>query len=152
MAWLYGLTIASASVWLAGIAAAPLLLARGSKISILLYGLFSPLCHQKPERCFFLAGFPLAVCARCTGVYAGAWLGLAVRPFVRALSDLRPPRIAAFLALSFPLALDGAGNILGAWNSPPLVRFVSGLLGGLLLPFFFLAGIGALFAPRAKKK
>src|SRR5580765_8805054 len=32
------------------------------------------ICHQRPERSFHLAGAQLPVCARCTGVYAGAAL------------------------------------------------------------------------------
>jgi uncharacterized membrane protein len=29
-------------------------------------------CHQRPQRSFHLAGAPLPVCARCTGIYGGA--------------------------------------------------------------------------------
>lgn len=28
-------------------------------------------CHQKPERSFFIAGYQMPVCARCTGVFTG---------------------------------------------------------------------------------
>ena len=30
------------------------------------------LCHQRPERSFFLWGSQMPVCARCIGIYAGA--------------------------------------------------------------------------------
>src|SRR3954447_8038652 len=36
----------------------------------------SVVCHQKPERSFTLAGQPLPVCARCTGIYIGAALAV----------------------------------------------------------------------------
>jgi hypothetical protein len=33
-------------------------------------------CHQRPDRSFHLHGRPLAVCGRCTGVYASGAVGL----------------------------------------------------------------------------
>ncbi len=38
----------------------------------LVYVAGAVVCHQKPERSFLLAGQPLPVCARCTGIYIGA--------------------------------------------------------------------------------
>src|SRR5687767_6864982 len=35
------------------------------------YGAFGRVCHQIPERSFHVVGQPLAVCARCTGLYVG---------------------------------------------------------------------------------
>jgi uncharacterized membrane protein len=152
IARLYGLLLAAGVVGLAAVVAAPFLMARGSKAAAYIYAVFAPLCHQRPERCFFLAGFPLAVCARCTGIYLGAFLGLIARPFLRPLTDLRPPRAAAFLAASLPIAVDAAGSILGVWRSPGLLRFLTGLLWGPILPFYLLAGLSSLFASGAEKK
>jgi uncharacterized membrane protein len=41
-------------------------------------------CHQNPSRCLLIDGHPLALCARCLGVYAGflSW------PLVRRLNRL----------------------------------------------------------------
>lgn len=152
MRLLYGFSLLFSAAGLAAVVAAPLLMARGSRGAVFLYALFSPLCHQLPERCFFLAGFPLAVCARCAGIYSGAFLGLALRPWLGPLTDLRPPPRTAFLALSLPLAADAAGNFLGLWSSPAAWRFVVGLIWGPLLPLYFLAGLGGLFASRSEKK
>ncbi|MGE3841236.1 MAG: DUF2085 domain-containing protein [Vicinamibacterales bacterium] len=41
------------------------------------------LCHQRSERSFERVGVPLPVCARCTGVYVGSVLGLAVAAWGR---------------------------------------------------------------------
>jgi uncharacterized membrane protein len=40
---------------------------------------FIRLCHQRPERSLILAGFPVAICARCLGVYAGTASGCLLR-------------------------------------------------------------------------
>ena len=36
------------------------------------YGLGALVCHQRPERSFYLWGAQLPVCARCVGIYVGA--------------------------------------------------------------------------------
>ena len=60
-------------------------------LAALIYQAFSPLCHQVVERSFRFGDAPLAVCARCTGVYAGLLLGLVVYPLWRRLDDERMP-------------------------------------------------------------
>jgi uncharacterized membrane protein len=50
----------------AGTASAEQFLALG------VYQLGSIICHQRPERSFHLGSMPFPVCARCTGIYAGA--------------------------------------------------------------------------------
>ena len=32
---------------------------------------FAQSCHQQSTRCFWWAGFPMAICGRCLGVYLG---------------------------------------------------------------------------------
>jgi uncharacterized membrane protein len=149
---LHGLLLTLSAGWLLATAAAPFLMARGSKSAPLVYAVFSPLCHQDPGRCFRLAGFPLAVCARCTGVYFGFVLGLLLWPFAGRPSRPRLPSARAFLAATLPIALDGAGNAFGIWASPPGLRFAVGAVWGILLPFYGQAGLASLFAPRPEKK
>ena len=50
----------------------------GRAIVSLVYEIGRLVCHQRPERSFFLAGAQLPVCARCTGIYVGAALTGAV--------------------------------------------------------------------------
>jgi uncharacterized membrane protein len=51
---------------------------------------FSRVCHQEAGRSFWLWGAPVAVCARCLGIYlgaaAGAWFGWSRRVAVRFLA------------------------------------------------------------------
>lgn len=46
----------------------------GFAFAFVVYRIGSLICHQRPERSFFLFGAQLPVCARCAGIYAGAAL------------------------------------------------------------------------------
>src|SRR3712207_2658477 len=90
-AWLAALACAALLVGL--IVGAPLLRAGGFEASAAgVYGGFAFVCHQLGERSFHVAGFQMAVCARCFGLYAGALSGIAVYPlFVRPLARRELP-------------------------------------------------------------
>src|SRR3954465_2024069 len=57
------------------------------------------ICHQRPERTFFVHGQQMPVCARCTGLYLGAALAaplalLFAVPMASARGRLRRPPAA----------------------------------------------------------
>jgi uncharacterized membrane protein len=69
--------LAVASVaWLAAILLAPLAIASDRPMlsagAVGLYAAGARICHQRPDRCFWIHGRPMPVCARCSGLYAGA--------------------------------------------------------------------------------
>jgi uncharacterized membrane protein len=141
----YAFTIAGTLGWLAAIFLAPYLQSRAAgRAAAVLYALFAPVCHQIPGRSFFFRGFPLAVCGRCLGIYAGFLGGLALYPFLRGFSQLALPPTRLFLALSLPIGIDGAGEGLRLWSTPIGLRFATGIVWGLLLPFFFVTGVSEL--------
>lgn len=86
------------------------------------YLLFSFVCHQQPERSLWLAGAPMAVCARCAGVYFGVLLGLLFQIAVR-----RGPLLAVFGLL----ALDWITEAAGFRESWVAVRWTTGCLAGM---------------------
>ncbi|MBN2207598.1 MAG: DUF2085 domain-containing protein [Candidatus Aminicenantes bacterium] len=137
----YALSWLGLAALLLAVGAAPLLQERYPRWSAFLYSLFAPLCHQNPERCFRLDGRPLAVCARCLGVYLGFGGGLVLYAFVRGFRSVRLPSRPLFLVASAPTAVDVAGNILGFWASPAGMRFAMAAAWGLILPFFFVTGL-----------
>jgi uncharacterized membrane protein len=148
----YILTAAGTAIWLSAIFLAPALAARGSAgAARLLYATFSPICHQIPGRCFTFHGHPLAVCGRCLGIYTGFAAGLVLYPFIRGFSKLALPSLRIFLPLTLPMALDGAAGILGIWASPIGVRFATGAVWGMVLPFFFVTGLADLFLTRRSR-
>ena len=87
-----------------------------------LYFAFSFVCHQQPERSLWVSGMPLAICARCAGIYLGVLVGLLLKlPWRRAL-------LLAALGLMF---LDWASEALGLRPAWALLRLLTGGLTGL---------------------
>ncbi len=151
----YALTLLGVIVWLAAIILAPYLRSRGIRLGSLIYAAFAPTCHQIPSRCFHLWGFPLAVCGRCTGIYAGFLAGTLLLPAFRWIGRKTPPRPLFFILLSIPIGTDALANFLGLWATPIGLRLATGLAWGFILPFYLLAGLNSLFikdAPPAGKQ
>jgi hypothetical protein len=60
------------------VAARPQAAAPAYLFAVAIYAIGSVVCHQLPARSFHLWGRQLPVCARCTGIYVGAALAVAV--------------------------------------------------------------------------
>jgi uncharacterized membrane protein len=138
----WGIAAALALLPVALIFAAPFFRANGQEFSALaIYESFSKLCHQIPERAFHVVGHPLAVCARCLGLYTGLAAGILFFPLMRSLRSTRPPaRIWLFIA-AVPTAIDFALGFLGVWQNTHLSRFVTGALLGAAAAVFILPGL-----------
>ena len=127
---------------IAAIVGAPLALNSGHLIWALpIYRAFSLVCHQIPERSFFIAGHPFAVCARCFGLYAGFTLATIFYPLLRSLKRIdAPPRKWLFIAAA-PLAIDYALGVFGIWNNTHTSRFITGALLGAVAVFYVMPGL-----------
>lgn len=121
---------------------APLALEAGHPFwGLTIYRAFSYVCHQIPERSFYLEGHPFAVCARCTGLYAGFALATAAYPVVRSLRQLEaPPRKWLFIAAA-PLAVDFALGFFGIWANTHFSRLATGILLGSVSVFYIMPGL-----------
>ena len=92
------------------------------------YAVGGVICHQLPERSFFLDGRQLPVCARCTGLYlSGAagmlgWLLLKTTLRRRPLSV--PPRAALWVVIGagVPTAISYLSGVAGVWDGSNLTR------------------------------
>ncbi len=150
---IFGLTLAASLIWVLLIFSAPFLSRLGSSLSSLTYHLFGSLCHQIPSRCFHLSGIPMPVCTRCFGIYAGFFLGTALYPSIKGWASLSIPSLRVFAVFSLPIIIDTAGNFFFAWQTPGEIRFMIGILWGLLLPYYFIPGISeAVRMQQAKNK
>jgi uncharacterized membrane protein len=141
IAFIYFITLIGIITWIGGIFLAPYLKSQSSPFSGFLYAVFSPTCHQIPSRCFYAYGYPAAVCARCLGIYCGFLFGTLIFPFTKGFSPIDFPKAKTFILISIPIVIDTAGNFLRIWTSPDWVRFLTGILWGIILPFYFLAGL-----------
>ena len=121
---------------------APLALKAGHPVwAFTIYRSFSYVCHQIPERSFFIAGHPFAVCSRCTGLYAGFAAATFAYPLVRSLRNTEaPPRKWLFLAAA-PLAIDFAVGYLGIWENTHSSRFATGAILGAVAVFYVIPGL-----------
>ena len=138
--------VAAAALGSAGlIVLAPLALARVQAAGALgLYGGFAVVCHQIPERSFELAGFPLAVCARCAGLYAGFAAGVLLYPLARPLGRAAAPARGWILAAALPTAVDFALGVTGVWANTHLTRFSTACLLGACASLYVVPGAAEL--------
>jgi uncharacterized membrane protein len=97
-------------------------------IVALIFAVGRVICHQQPERSFFLDGDQFPVCARCTGLYVSAAAGLAGWVAVKAAARWRPllfdPRLAIRLIVigGIPTAVSLAAGLAGVWDGSNATR------------------------------
>jgi uncharacterized membrane protein len=149
-AWAFALAGAASLVAL--IVLAPLLRARGwPLLSQLFYEFFRPACHQMPERSFHIAGYPLAVCARCFGLYVGALAGVAVYPLARRVTRTDTADRAWLIAAAVPTTVDFALGFLRVWENTHWSRFSTALLLGVVSAFYIVPGLVDLWRMGARR-
>lgn len=139
--FIYIVTLIGITTWIGVIFFAPYLRSQSSPFSGFLYAVFSPTCHQIPSRCFYAFGYPAAVCARCLGIYCGFLLGILIFPLAKGFASPTLPKAKTFFLISIPISIDAAGTFLGIWISSDWVRLLTGIFWGIILPFYFLAGL-----------
>lgn len=84
-----------------------------ARAGALVYLAGSFVCHQRPERSFHLAGAPMPVCARCTGLYVSALAGA----------------LAALALSTASISASGARWLLGLAALPTIATVMFEVLG-----------------------
>ena len=119
-------------------------LTAGSQASDSIYHAFAALCHQLPERSYFINGHKLAICSRCTGLYAGFAFTMLLYPLLRPLNTIEwPPRERLILA-AVPMAIDFSLTFAGIWENTHTSRLLTGLLLGSASVFYVMPGLAEL--------
>lgn len=113
-------------------------------LAVIIYRSFASICHQLPERSFFIAGRPFAVCARCTGIYSGFALLLVLYPLIRPLRSTCLPPPKWLFGAAVPLTIDFGLTFLGIWENTHTTRLLTGMLLGGVTVFYVMPGIAEL--------
>jgi uncharacterized membrane protein len=100
---------------------------------------FRLMCHGIANRCLLLAGTPMPICARCTGVYLGFLLGIAAFPLFRNVQE-HVMKIALLLAAA-PMFVDGVTQLLGLRESVNPLRLATGLMAGAAFSLWALVAV-----------
>jgi uncharacterized membrane protein len=130
------------ALFTSAIIGAPLALASNHTfLGLTIYQGFSHLCHQMPERSFFIAGHKFAVCARCTGLYAGFGAAVFLYPLVRSLRRKDTPERKWLFLAALPLVIDFGLTFFDIRENTHWSRFSTGALLGAVAVFFVMPGL-----------
>lgn len=142
---IYSFFLSAVVIWCSLILIAPLLAEFEHRFSsYLIYFLFSKICHQIPERSFFIFGKQLAVCSRCTGLYFGFLLGAILYPFIFKINRLRTPSPKYLFIACVPIGIDIFIRFFHIAENTFVSRSITGLILGAVMTLFVVPGILSL--------
>jgi len=141
----YFLVLTFVLIWCLLILTAPFLASQQLKLqSGFIYLFFSKICHQHPDRSFFIWDKQLAVCVRCSGLYFGFLIGTLLFPVFRSFKNFNPRRRYLFFIAVIPITIDLFLTIFRIWQNTFFSRFSTGLFLGTIVAFFVIPGICSL--------
>ncbi len=103
---------------------------------------FTPVCHQNPEKLFHIFNTSCQLCSRCTGIYIGALISSIAVLFIP-LKRISTKYLFASIAINL---LDGIFYNIGIYSYNHNLTFATGLLFGSLVFYYFRVEIEKLFA------
>jgi len=128
------------SIWCLSALAVPALMALGQKGLAMGFWKISGLgCHQKAERSFYIFGWQMGLCIRCTAIYFSMWLTTILYPLIRK----RYPNLSLWIMILLvaPMVLDIlTEKYIGFRSSLNLTKFVTGVVFGASLPYYLISG------------
>lgn len=113
----------------------------------------SAVCHQMAERSFMQNGIQMPLCARCTGIYSGAFFAFFYLFWKKRTQADKPfslPQTMLTAAAILPIGIDGVGSYLGFWESNSFLRILTGSIAGAVVPGFLL--LAGNYDPKGENK
>ena len=90
------------------------------------------MCHQRPDRSFFIKGKQFPLCARCTGIFIGYIIGIIIAIITKCEYHVY------YLLLLIPMIIDGGIQEFLGINSNNWRRLITGILGGIGIIYVFI--------------
>jgi uncharacterized membrane protein len=113
------------------------------------HGMMKRICHQKPERSFFLRGKQIPLCSRCLGIYSSYILSLILLYFFGRYIYISSSVMIFLLFVGFvPIFVDGITQLKGLRQSNNYLRLFTGVLFGSTMAcvtYFFVQRILEMF-------
>ena len=94
-----------------------------------MYQFYSHICHQFDSRSLHVCGHKFAVCARCTAIYAGFFVGVVLFPF--AAASLRKKSFAWLFLAAVPMMIDVGLDLIHIHASTMMTRLATGGVFGV---------------------
>jgi len=114
--------------------------------TIILYQFFhkiySGVCHQLEYKSISVFGYYFHVCARCSGIYIGAFIGSIISLFYLKQKHLK---IKYFYIAAFPIIIDVLFQSLNISEYIKLSAFLTGIIFGFTVFIFFISAIENYF-------
>jgi uncharacterized membrane protein len=132
-----GLMAGIASAILAASVTCALAIANGASMRWRL--LFRVFCHGIPERCLYLWNVPMPICARCTAIYIGLIVSIALFLILPRMTE-RFARLV-LCAAAIPMAIDGLTQLAKLRVSTNTLRIETGLVLGIAFGIWALSAI-----------
>jgi len=96
---------------------------------------YSEVCHQSKAASFYINDSYLLVCARCSGIYLGAFLVLIFLSFKKSFFKLSLKPLIIFTA---PMILDAIAVRFGIYTYSKFNAFITGVLfGSIIIIYIF---------------
>jgi len=101
----------------------------------------SSLCHQIPTHSYILNGVQFPICARCTGLYLGSFIGLTYAVFAGKKAAIpKTPYLILLLAIFIVWGADGINSLISEFINRPflyettnLTRSITGYGMGMVM-------------------
>ncbi|HEX8729021.1 MAG TPA: DUF2085 domain-containing protein [Ktedonobacterales bacterium] len=104
-------------------------------------------CDELPTHSFFIGGYQMCLCVRCTAIYTSMLIAGLFLAFYRKRQHIRALRWWMWGLCMLPMALDGFTQLFGLRESNTGLRLLTGAIFGISTAWFLLPQIQAASEP-----